>query len=239
MTKINEDEAAYYLKVFRQARYAALEDAENFREACFALEEFGCYLNGENTKSLRKYSTVLRNFVKSKRKQEFSILFDLVVEARNEAAHRGVFARNLSGKSVRLSLILEETLSDMAIKVKHLMTEGVIFAEEFSTLAKIREMMLENSFSYIPVKFSEGYYLISDSIVSKKWQELKNDDKKRYNTKISKIFSTKDLIPADGVLSEESKTIAYLKIRHLPLLVFDGTHENRKVVGILTPFDLL
>ena len=109
MTKINEDEAAYYLKVFRQARYAALEDAENFREACFALEEFGCYLNGENTKSLRKYSTVLRNFVKSKRKQEFSILFDLVVEARNEAAHRGVFARNLSGKSVRLSLTIIST----------------------------------------------------------------------------------------------------------------------------------
>ncbi|WP_414657395.1 CBS domain-containing protein [Deinococcus sp. VB343] len=239
MQPVSADEAAYFLKLFRGARYAALEDAENFREICFVLEEFGCHLNGNNTKSLRKYGSLLRSFANQKRRQEFSVMFDMVVDARNEASHRGVFARNLAGKSVRLSIILEESLLNMTVQVKHLMSESVIFAEDFYTLAKVREIMLENSFSYIPVMLSGKYYFISDSLVAKKWQDFIGDDKAKYNTRISQLLSLKELLEAEEILSHAPKSEAYLKVGHLPLLVFNGKHENRKVVGILSPFDLL
>ncbi|GGI89980.1 CBS domain-containing protein [Deinococcus wulumuqiensis] len=239
MQPVSADEAAYFLKLFRGARYAALEDAENFREICFVLEEFGCHLNGNNAKSLRRYGSLLRSFANQKKRQEFSVMFDMVVDARNEASHRGVFARNLAEKSVRLSIILEESLLSMTVQVKHIMSESVIFAEDFYTLAKVRELMLENSFSYIPVMLSDKYYFISDSLVARKWQDFVGDDKAKYNTKISQSFSVEELLNAEEILSHAPKSEAYLKVGHLPLLVFDGRHENRKVVGILSPFDLL
>lgn len=239
MLTLNAEEAAYFLKLFRKARYAALEDAENFREICFALEELGCRINGSNTRSLRKYSGVLRSFVHTRQRQEFTVLFNMVVDTRNEASHRGVFARNLSEKSIKLSLNLEEGLSSMTIKVKHLMSENVVFAQEFHSLAKIREIMLENSFSYIPICLSERYYFLSDTLVAKKWMTLASKDKEQYNTKVSNLFSLEELLIAEEILSEEPKSLAYSKIQHLPLLVVDGKHQSRKVIGILAPFDLL
>lgn len=105
---LSPDEAAYYLKLFRQARYRTLDDVEDFTSVCFALEELGRRLKGSNLKSLRKYKDVIARFVPGRRHKEFVVLFDLVVTARNEAAHCGVFARNLAMRSTKIALTIEE-----------------------------------------------------------------------------------------------------------------------------------
>lgn len=236
---LEDEEASYFLHALRDARYAALDDAENFRSICFALEELGMRLVGENLRSLRRYKTILRDIFPNKLRNEYSELFELVVSARNEAAHRGIFARNLSSKSIRLSIIIEAGLQVMTTKVKHLMSQNVIFAEKFYSLAKVREIMLENSFSYIPILIEDKYYLIPDFIVARIWHDAKSDDKLRYNTRIEKILDKGDLLEPLEILSNADKSSLLSPMLKEPALVFNGKHADRAVVGILSPFDLL
>ncbi|WP_144011995.1 CBS domain-containing protein [Deinococcus sp. LM3] len=236
---LEEEEASYFLRVLRDARYAALADAENFRSVCFALEELGMRLRGENLRSLRKYKTILQDIVPTKLKNEYSEIFDLVVSARNEAAHRGIFARNLASKSIRLSIIVEAGLQSMTTKVKHIMSQNVIFAEKFYSLAKVREIMLENSFSYVPISLEDKYYLIPDFLIAQLWHDKKSTDKLKYNTKIDDILDKKDLLKPIELLSNAKKSAALNPLLQAPALVFNGTHAERVVVGILSPFDLL
>lgn len=236
---LEDEEASYFLHALRDARYAALDDAENFRSICFALEELGTRLAGENLRSLRRYKTILRDIVPNKLKNEYSELFELVVSARNEASHRGIFARNLSSKSIRLSIIIEAGLQIMTTKVRHLMSQNVIFAEKFYSLAKVREIMLENSFSYIPILLNDKYYLIPDFIVARIWHDTKSDDKLKYNTKIEKILNKEELLEPLEILSNADKSSLLNLMLKEPALIFNGKHADRAVVGILSPFDLL
>ncbi len=57
------NERIYYRDRIRQARYAALADAEGFEQVCFALEELGVHLLGKQ-KDLGEYSKALLRFLK-------------------------------------------------------------------------------------------------------------------------------------------------------------------------------
>ncbi|WP_139322963.1 CBS domain-containing protein [Deinococcus marmoris] len=236
---LSPDEAAYFLSLFRRARYQVLDDAEDFRSVCFALEELGCRLKGKNLRSLSKYKEVLTRIICTKSKNEFSVFFEMVKIARNEASHRGVFARNLASKSLKICIFIEKELLEMTTSVRHLMSENVIFIEPFFRLSKVREIMLENSFSYLPIILNGQYYFISDFNIAKIWHENKNSDAIRYNTEIKSCVSESDLLSADELLSNDKIDEAFKKIRDRPALVFNGTHKNRSLVGILAPFDLL
>ena len=127
----------------------------------------------------------------------------------------------------------------MATKVKHLMSENVICVESFFSLSKTREIMLENSFSYLPIILDEEYYFISDFVIAKLWHENKFNDKVRYNKRIDSMLSKENLLPAGKLLDEDEIKKALDKMKDKPMLVFNGTHKNRSLVGILAPFDLL
>ncbi|BDP42401.1 hypothetical protein DAETH_23700 [Deinococcus aetherius] len=230
------EEAAYYLKLFRQARYKTLEDAEDFKSVCYALEEFGRRLTGAHQNGLGRYSVALKSFVGRHNKVEFDALFSVVKAARNDVSHQGVFARNLASKAAKLVTIIEEELYTMTTLVRHVMVEGVVFVQPFHTLSKVREIMLENSFSHLPVKIDNEFLLISDHHIVKLWSASNLTSNQKYVEPLIALAQLPDLPSVGKIRESDPVPTAYQTMQGLPLLVLDN---NDNPVGILTPFDLL
>ena len=128
--------ALYFRNEFREARAAALKDAEGYQQILFVLERLGAYLlEQEYTGKLclkrkrpekRVDSTMWRfrchiitlveryHSFQGKPPDDdhiaFDSLYDMVRRARNDALHQGAVARSLTSHSVQLSLMLEDVL---------------------------------------------------------------------------------------------------------------------------------
>lgn len=123
--------------------------------------------------------------------------------------------------------------------VKYLMTENPIFAQDFFSVSKLRETILENSFSYLPYLDSEGKFrLISDLEIARVWKILATN-KSKYIEKFRKHIEI-DKLPEAGLLKiEDSVEAAIQELRRTenrPLIVIDS---EKRIRGILTAFDLL
>ena len=82
----------------------------------------------------------------------FGSLYDMVMHGRNDALHQGAFARTLTLHLVEVALFLEDTL--MAITDRNItdyMVRNPVYAYAWQPVSFVRQMMLANSFSYIPV----------------------------------------------------------------------------------------
>ena len=99
------EESLYHRDQLRAARYAALADAEAFREICFAIEALGFRLLGRQAdlgayepklRELGKKSVVLTEMSQCHPGtfSNFSSLFYLMRNARNDAMHTGAYARH-------------------------------------------------------------------------------------------------------------------------------------------------
>ena len=76
----------------------------------------------------------------------------MVMHGRNDALHQGAFARTLTLHLVEVALFLEDTL--MAITDRNItdyMVRNPVYAYAWQPVSFVRQMMLANSFSYIPV----------------------------------------------------------------------------------------
>ena len=93
------------------------------------------------------------------------MLYDLVKDARNDALHQGAFARHLTSHAIELALVLEDALRrrlDSPV-VGDYMVRNHVCAELWQPISFIRQQMLANSFSFLPVKSSgRDWCLISD-----------------------------------------------------------------------------
>src|SRR5437899_1265337 len=103
-----------------RARASALRDAEAFDEIIHVVERLGSYLVGK-IGDLGKYKNKLAKLASNSALAgvpdqwrgihvPFSLLYDLVKDARNDALHQGSFARHLTGHAIELSLVLEDAL---------------------------------------------------------------------------------------------------------------------------------
>jgi len=83
-----------------------------------------------------------------------SELYGWVKNARNDALHQGAFARHLTRQTIKLAIILEDAVkSNMtnSLLVSDLMVENPVCVEEWQPIGFIRQQMLANSYSYLPV----------------------------------------------------------------------------------------
>ena len=183
---LKDDEKLYFRDQLRAARAIALRDAEAFEEIVFVVERLGKFLNPKAEKLVAK-KAVLESIAQSSLLFEkipgcfvnfhlpFTILFDLVRESRNDALHEGAFARHLTVHAIELSLIIEDALMSEMNLVSHFMVRNPACAYEWQPLSFIRQTMLINSFSYLPVLTETGgkknWKLISDLAVAKYWRE--------------------------------------------------------------------
>jgi len=139
---------------FRSAREAALRDAEAFDGIVYAMERLGSFLT-RRTLDLGKYEDHLAKIAAKSDDvprlfrgalTPFSVLFDVVREARNDALHQGAFARHLTSHAIELALILEDALrSSETPLVSDYMVRNPVCAELWQPLGLIRQQMLTAS----------------------------------------------------------------------------------------------
>lgn len=236
LVQLSAEERRYFLRRLREARYAALDDAENFTGICFALEELGKRIEGCKKIGLGKYQPALRSLVDAQTVTAFAGNLKRLVHVRNDRSHQGVYARNAVAKAVAVCAALEDCFMTHADTVEDIMVEGVTYAQPFMPLAKVRELMLAHSFSYLPVTIGETTCLLSDHEVARCWRSMGNHAPDRHITPIATLVSngTLTVIPAQPLPA--ATPLADLPIPHEPRLVTDA---QGNVVGIVSAFDWL
>jgi len=131
-----------------------------------------------------------------------------------------------------------------SMRVKHFMVENPICAALWQPLSFIRQSMLKNSFSYLPVSVPQNgeqrWQLISDLSVAQYLQPVRGADLTKRLTQ-----TLEDAIKAKGIKLNETQTckpdelvVDVLKRWDgLPVLIQSPCSDD--LLGILTPFDLL
>lgn len=249
---IDSEVARFFRDQFRQARATALQDAEGFQEILFVLERFGAYLS-EKIKDLGKYGKAIEREAMNSPLAEtipvqhntwhskFSTIYELVRDARNDALHQGAFARHLTFSVIQLALILEDALMSNANTVGEFMVREPICASFWQPLSFIRQQMLKNSYSYLPLlSENEGqprWVLVSDYHVA---HYLRQGDRK------ARLAKTLDSAKTEGLILElaytcsaDTSVVEALKMSEgKPVIVIDSGYPER-LVGIVTSFDFL
>jgi CBS domain-containing protein len=244
--------ARHFRLELQQARENALKDAEAFEGIIHVVERLGSYRSG-SVEGLGKYlpklgeiaeGSALANELPAQYRHlhtPFRLLFDIVRDARNDALHIGSFARHLTTHAVELSLVLEDALRSYEDNkyIADYMVRDPICAQLWQPVSFVRQQMLTNSFSYLPVLDGGGHWcLLSDLEVARYLQGVSNGERKRRLA--TPLGDAKEiaLIPADRLSDATSLDEALKTFNGQPILVF-REQKDGELVGILTSFDLL
>ena len=270
---LEQEPALAFRNAIREARANVLADAEDFQSMIRLIERLANHLCGKDVSlgSKKARMSVLKLFGENAKEAGASAygtsllsaseLYELSRHARNDAVHEGVFARNLSQHLVQLSILLEDALVDEALspRIKHYMTSDPKTAEPWEQVKFVRQRMLANSYSHIPVRIEKSWKILSDhGIAIYLWGNgagVKSKLSCRLDSAINAksaglpVESAKSVAPEDSVDSVLREHSEYIK-RGLPLLVEEkirangdedgcGRKDENLLIGIVTAFDLL
>lgn len=254
---MEHDAAIYFRDQFRDARARALHDAEAYQEVLFAIERFGSALCGE-IGTLGSYSEKIIAEAKTSPLAEkiptdhrdwhvpFAALYEVVKDARNDALHQGASARHLTTHATQLVIVLEDALNEHATNVGDYMVRDPLCAYPWQPISLVRQQMLANNFSYLPIWDERGqistWRLVSDHAVANYLRSAskKNERRKRLARTVEEALSSSglDLIDVQRCDSKTSVAEVLELLDGPPALVIDRDNHHR-LIGILTPFDLL
>lgn len=240
----------FFLDECRDARAQVLKDTENFASAIHAIERFGRFLNPRGL-TLRDHKTPILEFCQeadtfqamgSWSGQNFESLYAYVHEARNESMHVGATARHAASNAMTLLSIIEDALVRNCSAMNDFMISDPVCTEMWQQVGLIRQKMLTNSFSFLPVIPNEAgapWQLISDAQLSRYLRSSSDERKKRLAASLHQAVS-------DGVqLQRATCRVATDPIddvlEHIdqrPVLLFDDADYTR-LLGLITAFDLL
>lgn len=254
---MNSEAKAYFRDELREARYAAFRDAEGFHAIVFAIERLGSALLG-TAGALRGYEGVLAQLASRSSLADqlpqaqpewhapFSSLYDLVRLGRNDALHQGAYARRLASQAVQLSLILEDALMEGETLIRDFMVRNVVCAVSSQPISAVRQQMLANSFSFLPIcaiwESPARWLLISDFAIAKflRTSSSKAERNRRLATSVQAAITSQQLEVNDAENCATDDTlddVLKVKARQL-LLVLDRADKNH-LIGVVTAFDLL
>lgn len=254
---MDKDKCIYFRDQLRNARANALRDAEGYDQVLFAIEALGRFLTKKGTglgrykPELEKLSRLSALYDVSEECRDwhmpFASLFEVVLVGRNDAMHQGVAARHLTAHVVQLALILEDALMSDATAVGDYMVRNPICAQMWQPISFVRQQMLAESFSYLPVLNGKQWCLISDQSVAQYIKLSEKDNKERLMHTVEQVCND---FKKEGVdlLIKAQTCCAKTPLKEIignfdgkPLLVCrDGEpDEPTELVGILTAFDLL
>ena len=152
-------------------------------------------------------------------------------------------ARHLTVSAIELSLVLEEAIMSDCHQVSDFMVRNPICCYLWQPLSFIRQTMLVNSFSYLPVPIEiDGkteWRLVSDFRLAR---YLRKNGKASEDVLIQKLKEATDsghieLLPVRTCQSQHKIEVVLQNPDGLPTLVV--SQEGQELVGIVTPFDLL
>lgn len=236
----------------RDARESALRDSEAFDEIIHVVERLGSFRR-RAIGDLGKYQNDLEKLAGQSalaidiptRCPEVHVAFDrlynLVRKARNDALHQGAVARRLTSQAIQLSLVLEDALrrSLEDSTVGDYMVRNVVCAEEWQPISFIRQQMLANSFSFLPVEIEGRWCLVSDLEIA----TFLGVDEAQRNQQLARSLEASGMkLKAARLCTPSTSLSSALKTfdgdQHPIVVCLDGSGK-RPIAGILTPFDLL
>ena len=252
---MERDVALHFRDELRQARGAALRDAEAFEAIVFVLERIGVFLTGR-IDGLGIYADAILNEARRSPLADdipsqfpdwhapFSTIYDLVRRARNDALHEGAFARHRTRHAVELTLVLEDALMAEAVAARDFMVKDPICAFLWQPISSVRRAMLANSFSYLPVALdtdgTPAWRLLSDVVLARYLREATSatDRSTRLARRLGAAVERRDIILSDAPQCgpEDPVSMVLERSKGLPVLVLGAAGDLR---GIVTPFDVL
>ena len=181
-TSKNAEVLLFFRDLLRTSRAAALADSEGFHVIIHAIELIGqnelqkTKPQGKDMRppGLHKYGPALSKLASSSPLShdipnlyqhyhtEFSVLYEELRKARNDAIHQGAYARSLTSHATEISIILEDALMKDASCVSQFMVREVTIAKPWQPISFIRQQMLRQAFSYLPIFLEENWKLISE-----------------------------------------------------------------------------
>jgi CBS domain-containing protein len=236
----------------REAREGALRDSEAFDGIIHVVERLGSFLDNkigdlgkykEEIGNRASYSALAKDIPDQWRGVHipFSLLYDLVKDARNDALHQGAFARRLTGHAIELSLMLEDAMRRSLDRpaVGDYMVRNPTCAELWQPISFIRQQMLANSFSFLPVKDAGEWCLVSDLEIATYLGTDNSERRLRLAHNLSAARMPLQQAKRCAVDTPLEEALRLLDNSQRPLLVFREEGEQQSLVGIVTPFDLL
>jgi CBS domain-containing protein len=258
MRALEDMERLHYRDQLRAARYAALADAEGFGEICFALEALGLRLLGQQAdlgayeERIGVYAQKSSQFneLASKspsRFKTFDALYRTVRTARNDAMHIGAYARHATEAAIELCIGLEEALMvDVKQTVGSVMVNSPIVVEDWHPVAHARQLMLMHSFSFLPVRLDDKWWLVSELGLARFLNVGRDKKFKRLGLTIAKAVDMGlEPVPiGDGQLLTTEMPVSDVlngaRVQDGPMLwlVVDESRSDR-LAGVLSPFELM
>ncbi len=256
MRALGDIEALHYRDRLRAARYAALADAEGFGEICFALEALGLRLLGQQgdlgayEERIGIYALKSPQFDELARKvpsrfKTFDALYRTVRVARNDAMHIGAYARHATEAAIELCIGLEEALMvDVKPTVGSVMVNSPVTVEDWHPVAHARQLMLMHSFSFLPVRLDNKWWLISELGLARFLNVRRTKKITRLGLTIAKaVEAGLEPVEAGQLLTTEMPVHDVLESAHVqdgPMLwlVADDSRSDR-LAGVLSPFELM
>lgn len=210
------------------------------------LERIGQVLSGKVLNGLGAYESELVELamaIECPDSTSVPRLFETVKEARNMAVHEGAWARHLSSRLVDLFLLLEQAIMEKMKCAEDIMVREPVVAETWHLVAHVRQSMLANSFSSVPVLLNQHWNIITDLMIVRFLHEA--PDRKERNTRLSTTLGA--AIQNGGIIPLEARCLPRdTKLASLGaamdqglVLITDGAPGAPRLVGILSPFDLL
>jgi len=251
--------AVYFRDLLRNARESAQKDAENFHSMIVALEQLGRLLYTDSPKlhGLRKFQGRLLELARlsplaieipSHHRSlhiECSVLYKLVTEGRNSEMHEGVSARVLTQHAIELSIIFEDALSQiqhMNERISDLMARNLVCAEMWHPISFIRQNMLANSFTYLPVQDEKKQWrLVSDMQIAAYLATDRDKRLQRLRTTLECAQQGGMTLPAAvqiDAASTRCAAIEQMKTSSTHVLLVRDTACNR-LLGMVAASDLL
>ena len=236
----------------REARENALRDSEAFDGIVHVVERLGSFLS-ESITHLGHYREKIEERASQSALAEeipsqwpdvhipFSVLYELVRSGRNDALHQGAFARRLTTHAIELSLVLEDALrrSVESPVVSDYMARNPLCAEPWQPISFVRQQMLANSFSFLPVKMAGEWCLVSDLEIATYLGTNNNERRQRLSHKLDKAGIGLYAARFCSIDTPLKDALYMLGGDQRPLLVSLNNGDQQVLVGLLTSFDLL
>ena len=254
--KLENEECLELRKRLQKARYQVLEDGENWLGIAQAIEAVGKALAKKYRVSQCELKKELQKFVKKHHstagqgqmaiagpfRSTFETLLKGVIKARNDEAHTGASARAATRIATAVGIYLEDTLmaaSDTGQDgVKAYIQEEVVRAYTWQMLGECRRLMLAHSFSYLPLLREGKWEILTDANLAKYLAAAgKKEDRPKETVEdaINKKDGKLKVVKAAEVKPGDSKIEALRKMKGKAAVIL----KCNKLVGIITPFDLL
>jgi hypothetical protein len=254
--RVSAQKRTFYRDQLRTARALAAADGEGFQELLFAFERLGS-AKTRKVLALGGYRDALEKIASlsplcSKLSEKFPqyhisflSLFEHVRQARNDALHQGAFARTLTTHATQMALVLEDAFMAGLTTVSEFMIRNPVVAFSWQPISIVRQQMLANGYSYLPISIARGgkseWYLIGEASLAQYLRSVKGKDRdgRLVQTVDEAHSANKSLLSEAATCSPETKIDAVLdQLKGPPVVVLDAG-DRRTIVGLLAAADLL